>query len=166
MNINTGCLSAVMIAVAAFCAPAGATEIQATADNSLLAAVSGTRAELDFSIPSGAALNTAAASEGAGALLLTQLSVVDGETFTLTPAINGTVFLGLSSATPVASYVMSTKAESQLELADFYGAASNQTSQTKSTPAAEVATAVMIGSGLLIIGARRKVFSNLSRSQS
>ncbi len=157
MKINTGCLSAVMIAVASLCAPLGATELPPSIDNSLLAAVSETHAELIFA-------DTATASEEVGILNLTQLSVVDGEKFTLTPAINGTVFLGLPSATPVTAYVTSTKEESQVELADFYGAASNQTSEPKSTPAAEVATAVMIGSGLLIFGARRKVFSNLSRN--
>jgi hypothetical protein len=93
------------------------------------------------------------------------LTLSDGESFALDPAVNGSVFLGLSSATPITSFVLSTTAGSQVELNDFFGAASNESSGgTAPAPTLEVATAIMVGTGLLFFGARRKVFSNLTRA--
>jgi hypothetical protein len=93
------------------------------------------------------------------------LTLSDGESFALDPAVNSSVFFGLSSATPITSFVLSTTAGSQVELTDFFGAASNESSGG-STPAPtfEVATAIMVATGLLFFGARRKVFSNLTRA--
>jgi hypothetical protein len=98
---------------------------------------------------------------GLGVGLLNQsaavtLSLSDGETFTLNPAVNGSVFIGLSSATPITSFVLSTTSGAQVEMNDFLAAVSNQPAGTQS-PAAEVATALMIGSGLLFFVARRKL---------
>jgi hypothetical protein len=90
------------------------------------------------------------------------LSLSDGETFTLNPAVNGSVFLGLSSTTSITSFVLSTTSGSQVELTDFFAAASNETSGTPA-PATEVTTAFMIGSGLLLFVLRRK-FSNPSNA--
>jgi hypothetical protein len=91
------------------------------------------------------------------------VTLSDGETFTANPAANGAVFLGFSSATPITSFVLKTSNGSQVELTDFDAGGTNQTA---SAPAAEVTTALMIGTGLLIFGARRRVFSNLSRSRA
>jgi hypothetical protein len=91
------------------------------------------------------------------------MTLSDGESFTLNPAVNGNIFVGFSSATPITSFVLSTTAGSQVALTDFLAALSNEPGNAPSAPAAEVATAVMIGSGLLLFGARRKVFSNLSK---
>ncbi len=89
------------------------------------------------------------------------VTLSDGEVFTLNPSVGSNVFLGLSSATPITSFVLSTATGSQVELSDFFAAVSNQPADTPA-PTAEVATALMIGTGLLFFGARRKVFSNLT----
>lgn len=93
-----------------------------------------------------------------------QVTLSDGEAFTLNPAVGGTVFLGLSSATPITSFVLSTTAGTTVDLTDFFAATSGEPAAQAPAPAAEVATALMIGTGLLFIGARRKVFSNLTRN--
>lgn len=89
------------------------------------------------------------------------VTLSDGETFTASPAVNGNLFLGLSSATPITSFALSTTAGTQVQLTDFFAGTSNQPA-TPDAPAAEVATAVMIGSGLLFFGGCRKIFSNVS----
>jgi hypothetical protein len=75
------------------------------------------------------------------------------------------VFLGLSSATAITSFTLSTASGSAIDLTDFYAGGSNQQAAPPA-PAAEVTTALMIGSGLLFFGARRRVFSNFSRPQA
>ncbi len=87
------------------------------------------------------------------------VTLSDGETFTESPAVGGYVLLGLSSATDITSFTLTTTSGSTVELTDFFEGNSNEPA---SAPAAEVATALMIGTGLLLIGARRKVFSNFS----
>jgi hypothetical protein len=91
------------------------------------------------------------------------LTLSDGEAFSLTPSVGGMVTLGLSSATPITSFVLATSAGSEVQFADFWAGTSNEPA-APTAPAAEIATAIMIGSGLLLIGARRKVFSNISRA--
>ena len=91
------------------------------------------------------------------------VTLSDGESFTSSPSVNGAAFLGLSSATPITSFVLTTSSGSTVELTDFYAGNSNEPAGT--APAAEVTTALMIGSGLLIFGARRRMFSNHSRGQ-
>ncbi len=93
-----------------------------------------------------------------------QVTLSDGEAFTLNPALGGTVFLGLSSATPINSFVLSTASGATVDLTDFFAATSGEPGGQAPAPAAEVATALMIGTGLLFIGAKRKVFSNLSHT--
>ncbi len=90
------------------------------------------------------------------------VTLSDGESFTANPAVNGAVFLGISSATPITSFVVKTSNGSQVELTDFFAGASNEPA---TAPTAEVTTALMIGTGLLVFGARRRVFSNLSRAR-
>jgi hypothetical protein len=93
------------------------------------------------------------------------MTLSDGEIFTFNPTVGGTVNAGLSSATPITSILLTTTAGSQIELTDFLAAVSNQPADTTPpAPAAEVATILMIGSGLLFLGAGRKVYSNLSRA--
>jgi hypothetical protein len=88
------------------------------------------------------------------------ITLSDGETFTANPAVNGDVFVGFSSGTAITSFTLTTSNGSVIELTDFDAGNSNQPA---SAPAGEVTTALMIGTGLLIFGARRRVFSNLSR---
>jgi hypothetical protein len=92
------------------------------------------------------------------------ITLSDGETFTANPAINGTAFVGLSSATPITSFVLSTASGSQVQLDDFFAGVSNQPA-APDAPAAEVATALMIGGGLLLLGGIRKVYSNISAAK-
>jgi hypothetical protein len=87
------------------------------------------------------------------------ITLSDGETFTANPALNGSFLLGLSSATDITSFTLTTSSGSAVNLTDFYAADS---SETGTAPAAEVTTALMIGSGLLFFGVRRKVFSGLA----
>jgi len=96
------------------------------------------------------------------------LTLSDGETFTLNPPVGGNTFTGFSSTTPITSFVMSTTSGSLIELTDFFAGMTTQTAggTMAGSPTAEVATALMIGSGLLIIGARRKVFSNITRRRA
>ena len=93
------------------------------------------------------------------------LTLSDGEVFTFNPTLGGSLLEGLSSATPITSFVLSTTAGSKVELTDFLASMSNEPGDAPTSPAAEVATAVMIGSGLLFFGARRKVFSNLTKNR-
>ena len=90
------------------------------------------------------------------------VTLSDGETFTANPAVNGSVLLGLSSATDITSFTLTTASGSAVDLTDFYAADSNEPADT--APTAEVATALMIGTGLLLIAARRKVFSTFSNA--
>lgn len=92
------------------------------------------------------------------------VTLSDGETFTASPAVNGTVYLGLSSQTAITSFTLQTSSGANIELTDFFAGVSNE-SASAPAPAAEVTTAIMIGTGLLLFGARRRVFSNLSRSK-
>jgi hypothetical protein len=90
------------------------------------------------------------------------ITLSDGEVFTANPSVNGAILLGLSSATPITSFALTTASGSQVQLTDFLAGISNQPASTPDAPAAEVATALMIGSGLLLFGGLRKVFSNVS----
>jgi hypothetical protein len=94
------------------------------------------------------------------------ITLSDGESFTVDPAVNGNTIVGFSSATAITSFTLATSAGTAVELTDFFAANSNEPANTPSAPAAEVTTALMIGSGLLLFGARRRVFSNLSNAQS
>jgi hypothetical protein len=91
------------------------------------------------------------------------ITLSDGETFTANPAVNGLAFVGLSSSTPITSFVLTTSSGSSVQITDFFAAISNEPASDPDAPAAEVTTALMIGTGLLAFGARRRVFSNLSR---
>ena len=90
------------------------------------------------------------------------VTLSDGEHYTTTLSPGTSTFVGFSSSTPISSVSLTTVSGSQVQLSDFYFGTSNDTS-TPTAPAAEVTTALMIGSGLLLFGARRKVFSNFSR---
>jgi hypothetical protein len=92
------------------------------------------------------------------------VTLSDGETFTENPTVGGAMLLGLSSATDITSFTLTTTSGSTVELTDFLAGNSNEPAGT--APAAEVTTALMIGSGLLLFGARRKVFSNRSNSRA
>lgn len=90
------------------------------------------------------------------------ITLSDGETFTASPTANGGVaWIGLSSGTSITSINLSTTSGSRVEVVDFLAGNSSEPAQA---PAVEVATALMIGSGLLVIGGVRKVFSNVSAS--
>jgi len=90
------------------------------------------------------------------------VTLSDGETFTVSPSVNGTVYLGLSSQTAITSFTLKSSSGTNIELTDFFAGVSNEPASAQA-PAAEVTTALMIGTGLFIFGARRRVFSNLSR---
>jgi len=92
------------------------------------------------------------------------VTLSDGETFTASPAVNGTVYLGLSSQTAITSFTLKSSSGAAIELTDFYAGISNEPASAPA-PAAEVTTALMIGTGLFVFGARRRVFSNLSRGR-
>jgi hypothetical protein len=92
------------------------------------------------------------------------VTLSDGESFTVNPAVDGSVLLGLSSATNITSFTLTTTSGSAVDLTDFYAADSNQTDS--GSPTAEVATALMIGTGLLFIATRRKVFCAFSKAQA
>jgi hypothetical protein len=101
-----------------------------------------------------------------GAAAPVTVTLSDGEVFTASPSVNGNVLLGLSSATAITSFVVTTSSGSTVQLTDFFAGTSNEPADTPTAPAAEVTTALMIGSGLLFFGARRRVFSNFSRPQT
>lgn len=92
------------------------------------------------------------------------ITLSDGEVFTANPGAGGLALLGFSSATPITSYMLATSSGSQVQLADFYAGLSNEPAAAE--PTAEVATALMIGSGLLLFGGCRKVFSNLATAKA
>jgi hypothetical protein len=94
------------------------------------------------------------------------ITMSDGETFTVSPAVNGNAFIGFSSATAITSFSLSTLNGSSVNLTDFLTGMSNEPADTGSSPTAEVATALMIGSGLLFFGGCRKVYSNLSTAKA
>lgn len=89
------------------------------------------------------------------------ITLSDGEAFTVNVSGAMTSF-GFSSATAITGITLSTTAGSQIALVDFVAGNTNQAG----APAAEVATALMIGSGLLIFGGARKVFSNISTARA
>lgn len=91
------------------------------------------------------------------------ITLSDGEAFVANPTVGGLSLLGFSSATPITSFVLATSSGSQIQLADFYAGLSNEPAPT---PLAEVATALMIGSGLSLFGACRKVYSNVSTAKA
>jgi len=91
------------------------------------------------------------------------VTLSDGETFTASPGVNGAIFLGLSSQTVITSFTLTTSSGAAVELTDFFAGVSNEPASAPA-PAAEVTTALMIGTGLFVFGARRRVFSNISRS--
>jgi hypothetical protein len=94
------------------------------------------------------------------------ITLSDGESFVVNPALNSSILVGFSSATPITQILLSTNNGSQVALTDFLGAVTNEPGTTADTPSAEVATAFLIGGGLLLIGARRKVFSNLTNASA
>ena len=94
------------------------------------------------------------------------ITMSDGETFTVSPPVNGTTFIGFSSASPITSFSLSTLNGSSVNLTDFLASMSNEPGSTGDSPAAEVATALMIGSGLLFFGGCRKVYSNLTTAKA
>lgn len=89
------------------------------------------------------------------------IKLSDGETFTASPTVGGLATIGLSSGTAITSFTLSTASGSQVQLADFYAGISTQPADV-GTPTVECATAIMIGSGLILFGGCRKVYSNFS----
>jgi len=87
------------------------------------------------------------------------VTLSDGETFSVSPGVNGDVFLGFSSSTAITSFTLSTTGGSNIELTDFNAGASSEPE-----PAAEVTTFAMIGSGLLFFLSRRRIVSSLFRT--
>jgi len=81
------------------------------------------------------------------------VTLSDGETFSVTPGVNGDVFLGFSSAAAITSFTLSTASGSYIELTDFDAGTSSEPQ-----PAAEVTPLLMIGSGLLFFLARGRKF--------
>ncbi len=79
------------------------------------------------------------------------VTLSDGETFSASPAVNGNIFLGFSSTTPITSFTLSTANGSAIELTDFQAAESSQPA-----PAAEVTPLLMVGGGLLAFLMRRR----------
>ncbi len=90
------------------------------------------------------------------------ITLSDGETFIASPTVGGILVWGFSSSTDITSFTLSTTSGTSIDLADFYAGTSTETAAE--TPTVELATAIMVGSGLVLLGARRKVFSNLSRA--
>jgi len=89
------------------------------------------------------------------------VTLSDGETFSVSPGVNGNQFIGFSSATAITSFTLTTASGSNIELTDFDAGASSQPE-----PAAEVTTLSMIGSGLLFFFARGRKFSSLFRTKA
>jgi hypothetical protein len=91
------------------------------------------------------------------------ISLSDGETFALNPAVTGLGFLDPTSSLSNTSIT----ANSQSKVTAFLSAASpDATGSAGAKPSAEFAYLVMIGGGLLFFGARRKVFSNISANRA
>lgn len=91
------------------------------------------------------------------------VTLSDGEAIALnpTPTAGGEVVLGLSISHPITSIVISSTDASAV-LWDFDYGSSNLAQDSTPTPAAEAATAILIGIGLVTFGAGRKLFSALA----
>jgi hypothetical protein len=89
------------------------------------------------------------------------VTLSDGETFGVSPGIDGDAFLGFSSTTPITSFTLTTASGSNIELTDFDAGDASQPA-----PAAEVTPFAMIGSGLLFFLARRRILQGLPHTQS
>jgi hypothetical protein len=164
VHIKTGILRAVIWAAVSLATHVGATEVQSTSYASWLAEVGGAPVESNGSVANLGPVNvTGLASVDSVDLSPITISLSDGETFALNPTVNGLGFLGLSNS-PSSS---SITANSQSNVTGFLSAASpDTTGSTSAKPSAEFAYAVMIGGGLFLFGARRKVFSNISASRA
>jgi hypothetical protein len=94
------------------------------------------------------------------------ITLSDGETFTVNPNVNATSFFGYSSSAPITSVFISTTSGSAVVLDDLWAGISNVPADTPSSPAAECATILLIAGGLVFIGAKRKIYSNVTAAQA
>ena len=95
------------------------------------------------------------------------VTLSDGETFTINPTVGGTTLIGFSSSTPITSVYLSTAAGSAVVLDDLLAGVSNLPASTGPTsPASECATILLIAGGLVFLGAKRKIFSNVTASHA
>jgi hypothetical protein len=95
------------------------------------------------------------------------VTLSDGETFTINPTVGGTTLIGFSSSTPITSVYLSTVAGSAVVLDDLLAGVSNLPASTgPSSPASECATILLIAGGLVFLGAKRKIFSNVTASHA
>jgi hypothetical protein len=95
------------------------------------------------------------------------VTLSDGETFTINPTVGGTTLIGFSSSTTITSVYLSTAAGSAVVLDDLLAGVSNLPASTGPTsPASECATILLIAGGLVFLGAKRKIFSNVTASHA
>jgi hypothetical protein len=94
------------------------------------------------------------------------ITLSDGEMFTINPNVNGTSFFGYSSSAPITSVFVSTASGSAVVLDDLWAGVSNVPADTPSSPAAECATILFIAGGLVFVGAKRKIYSNVTAAQA
>ncbi len=133
--------------------------------SSLVGASDGTGAVNVSSLSGVTGIMLGVGETGSGSPITVTLS--DGETFTIDPTVGGTTLLGFSSSTTITSVYLTTAAGSAVVLDDLLAGVSNIPASTgPSSPASECATILLISGGLVFLGAKRKIFSNVTASQA
>jgi hypothetical protein len=131
---------------------------------SLIGAADGTGG-LNVSSPSGVTgLMLGVGESGSASPITVVLS--DGETFSISPAVGGMALIGFSSSAPITSVYLSTAAGSAVVLTDLLAGVSSLPADAPSSPASECATILLIAGGLVFLGAKRKIFSNVTSSHA